>query len=83
VRHLRHDEPPGAEVCVRCGAPLTITAGAEALAGTPEEPDELGRIEAEGNEATPDLTVMGGMGGAPITLPTDRLGPDPERPPRG
>jgi hypothetical protein len=74
--------PPGAEVCAKCGAPLTITAGADALEGTPESPDELERIEGGTKEATPDVVVMGGMGGAPITLPTDDLDLDPDRPPR-
>ena len=39
------DNPPGQEFCVSCHAPLTLTAGADALGETPEAQDELRRVE--------------------------------------
>ena len=77
------ENPPGQEFCMNCHAPLTITAGADALAGTPESADELERVETPATEDTPDAVVVGGIGGAPIPVPTERLDPGPDRPPHG
>jgi hypothetical protein len=75
--------PPGQEFCIGCHSPLTITAGADALEGTPESADELEHIEEPETAETPEMVVMGGIGGAPIPMPADRLDPDPDQPPRG
>ena len=75
--------PPNQEFCVRCRAPLTLTAGADALAGTPESADELRPVDAGHDADTPDVIVAGGIGGAPIPMPAEPLDPDPDRPPRG
>ena len=74
--------PPGQEFCIGCHAALTLSAAGAVLGETPEDLDEPRRYEAGGNEETPETVIMGGMGGAPITLPTESPDPDPDRPPR-
>jgi hypothetical protein len=61
--------PPGAEVCATCGAPLTITADPDALAGTPEALDNPAQYDADVAESTPGTILVGGMGGAPHVMP--------------
>jgi uncharacterized OB-fold protein len=68
--------PPGQEFCIHCRAPLTMTAGADALEGTPEAADELEQREAGENEEAPGGVVLSGMGGAPIPVPGESLDPD-------
>jgi uncharacterized OB-fold protein len=75
------ENPPGREVCIECGAPLTISADPTALEGTPEAPDELRRYEEGAEEERPGVVLMGGFGGAPIPVPTQVIDPKPDRPP--
>jgi uncharacterized OB-fold protein len=74
--------PPGQEYCASCHAPLTLAAGAVALEGTPEAKDEARRYEAAPEPETPEVVVMGGLGGAPIPVPAERIDLDPDAPPR-
>jgi hypothetical protein len=74
--------PPGQEFCIKCDAPLTLTAGAAALEGMPEIPDELKGTEGGRADAVPEMIVMGGMGGAAIPVPAEPGEPEPNRPPR-
>jgi hypothetical protein len=76
------DNPPGQEFCLTCHAPLTITADVEALNETPEAEDGLKLHEAGDATDAPGVVLMGGMGGPPIPVPTERIDPEPDRPPR-
>jgi uncharacterized OB-fold protein len=76
------ENPPGQEFCIKCHKPLTLAADAAALEDTPEAPDELRRIENPGSDETPEVIIMGGMGGAPILVPMDPVDEDPEEVPR-
>jgi hypothetical protein len=67
--------PPNAEFCSHCHAPLTLEAGAAALEETPEAVDEPQRYEPGGDEDLPEHLVTGGLGGAAIPIPTERLNP--------
>lgn len=46
--------PPNAEVCGGCGAPLTMAAAAGALDGTPEAEDEPREYAGAGDQNPPD-----------------------------
>jgi uncharacterized OB-fold protein len=70
--------PPGQEWCVRCRAPLTLTASAASLEGTPEMADEGRRSEPNGGTGPPEVVVVGGPGGAPIPVTTEALDLDPK-----
>ena len=76
--------PPGQEFCVHCHAALTLPAANEALEQTPESAEELRQVEAEvGETQERPVVVMGGIGGAPIPMPTESLDPRADQPPRG
>ena len=73
------DNPPGEEFCVKCGAPLTITADVDVLADTPEALDNPAQYDADAADNAPGTVLVGGMGGAPQVMP---MPVEPERPPR-
>jgi hypothetical protein len=75
------ENPPGQDFCLKCHAPLTLSADPTVLEGTPEAPDELRRLEG-GDDEPPGSVVVGGLGAAPIVMPTESLDPDPDEPPR-
>ncbi|HKG27216.1 MAG TPA: zinc-ribbon domain-containing protein [Thermomicrobiales bacterium] len=68
--------PPGQEFCISCHAPLTIAADAAALEETPEGEDEIRREESGREDVLPEVVIMGGMGGAPIPVPSESVAPD-------
>jgi hypothetical protein len=74
--------PPGQEFCISCHLPLTLSADPTVLEGTPEAEDEPRQYDSGGAIDTPDVVVMGGMGGAPIAVPTESLALDPDPRPR-
>jgi hypothetical protein len=76
------ENPPGQEFCLTCHAPLTLPAAGAVLDETPEDLDDPRRYDAGGAEDTPEVVVMGGMGGAPIPVPGESLAPEPDQPPR-
>lgn len=60
--------PPGAERCIQCGAPLTAAAEPAATAGTPERIDEARSYAPGGDEALPEHLVTDGRGDLPQPL---------------
>jgi hypothetical protein len=70
------DNPPGAEYCEHCGQPLTLTADAVVLEEFPEVVDEPGVTDGDDSAQSAGVPVLGGLGGAPLTIPPDQLRPN-------
>ncbi len=69
--------PPGAEVCQSCQAPLTLSASAAEIDSTPESQDELRRYAASGDEGAPEAGRTVGLSGAAYQMPNETLDQDP------
>jgi len=72
------ENPPGQEFCIKCHTPLTITADAAVLDETPEDLDNPAQYDPDTADNTPSTILIGG---APIPVPTERIDPEPDRPP--
>lgn len=75
------ENPPGQEFCRECQAPLTISADAAALEPTPEAQDEPRHYAPGGDADMPEGGLVAGIGGAPISVPTERRDREPDEPP--
>lgn len=71
--------PPGQEFCIKCHAPLTLVADGDALAGTPEAPDELRHLENPDVDEPPEMTSLGSASGGLIPTPTEPGPPEENR----
>lgn len=75
------ENPPNQEFCRSCQAPLTISADADALEPALETPDEPSNFAGGGGDM-PESGIVGGIGGAPISVPTEPRYQDRDEPPR-